>query len=405
MASPGVTSDAPHRRELYRYPERGLVGGVCAGMADALGANVWLVRFAMLLVILAGGVGIAIYAVAWALVPVAPDSEGAPRPAGSVARAVSALAVVVFLLAAIRYSGVRFGDTVLWPIVVGACGLALAWRVMTGSTPLLGGRGGDASRERTWQSSARGLIGAVLLVAFASSALLHSFGVLRNLGKEIGAAAIIATTLALLVGPWAVRVARSLAAERSARIREQERAEVAAHLHDSVLQTLALIQKRSGDPRAVASLARRQERELRGWLFQRSDAPESEGTKGALERAASEVEELHGVPIEVVIVGERPLDAHLEALVAAAREAMTNAAKFAGSDHVDLYAELSDARAEVFVRDRGAGFDPATIPPDRRGVRDSIVARVQRHKGRATVTSSPGNGTEVELVMDCAGAA
>jgi signal transduction histidine kinase len=357
----------------------------------------------MLLVILAGGVGIAIYAVAWALVPVAPDSEGAPRPAGSLARAVSALAVVVFLLAAIRYSGLRFGDTVLWPIVVGACGLALAWRVMTGSTPLLGGRGGgEANGERSWQSGARGLIGAVLLVAFASSALLHSFGVLRNLGKEIGAGAIIATTLALLVGPWAMRVGRSLAAERSARIREQERAEVAAHLHDSVLQTLALIQKRSDDPRAVASLARRQERELRGWLFQRSDAAGQEGTKAALERAASDVEQLHGVPIEVVIVGERPLDAHLEALVAAAREAMTNAAKFAGSDHVDLYAELSDVRAEVFVRDRGAGFDPAGIPPDRRGVRDSIVARVQRHKGRATVTSSPGNGTEVELVMDCA---
>ncbi|HEX5224148.1 MAG TPA: ATP-binding protein, partial [Solirubrobacteraceae bacterium] len=170
------------------------------------------------------------------------------------------------------------------------------------------------------------------------------------------------------------------------------------------LQTLALIQKRSSDPRAVASLARRQERELRGWLFQRSDTPEREGAKAALERAASEVEALHEVPIEVVIVGERPLDSHLEALVAAAREAMTNAAKFAGSDHVDLYAELSDARAEVFVRDRGAGFDPATIPPDRRGVRDSIIARVQRHKGRAIVTSSPGSGTEVELVMDCAAA-
>ncbi|HEX5225000.1 MAG TPA: PspC domain-containing protein, partial [Solirubrobacteraceae bacterium] len=251
MAAPGVTSPAnaeepiasgSHRRELYRYPERGIVGGVCAGIADSIGADPWLVRFAMFVLILTGGVGIAVYAIAWALVPIAPHSEGAGRPPGWAAKATGTLAVVFAAFVAVRLSGLRFGDTVLWPIVVGACGLALAWRVMTGATPLIGPRGGqEAPRERTWQSSARGLIGAVLLVAFASSALLHSFGVLRNLGKEIGAAAIIATTLALLVGPWAMRVARSLAAERSARIREQERAEVAAHLHDSVLQTLALI--------------------------------------------------------------------------------------------------------------------------------------------------------------------
>lgn len=240
----------------------------------------------------------------------------------------------------------------------------------------------------------------VLLVAFASAALLHTFGVLRNLGKEVGAGAIIATTLTLLVGPWAVRLGRSLSTERAARIREQERAELAAHLHDSVLQTLALIQKRAGDPRAVANLARHQERELRRWLFHRSDGTSSDSTKVALERAATEVEELHGVPIEVVVVGECRLDARLEALVAAAREAMTNAAKFAGSDHVDLYAELGDERAEVFVRDRGAGFEEETIPPDRRGVRDSIIARVQRHQGHAAVHSSPGQGTEVELVMN-----
>jgi signal transduction histidine kinase len=197
-----------------------------------------------------------------------------------------------------------------------------------------------------------------------------------------------------------LRLGSSLSFERAARIREQERAEVAAHLHDSVLQTLALIQKRAGDPRQVAGLARRQERELRSWLLKRPGEAEEDSVAVALERAAAEVEELHGVPIEVVTVGDAPLSGGLEAVVQAAREAMTNAAKFAGSERVDLYAEVADDRVEVFVRDRGVGFDPDGIPADRRGVRDSIIARMERHHGRAAVKSSPGGGTEVELVME-----
>jgi len=196
------------------------------------------------------------------------------------------------------------------------------------------------------------------------------------------------------------RLAGSLSSERSARIREQERAEVAAHLHDSVLQTLALIQKRAGDPREVAGLARRQERELRSWLLARPGEAEQDTVAGALERAAAEVEEMHRVPIEVVTVGDVPLNSRLEAVVQAAREAMTNAAKFAGSERVDLYAEVEADRVEVFVRDRGVGFDTEAIPPDRRGVRDSILARMARHGGRGVVRSSSGEGTEVELVME-----
>ena len=212
--------------------------------------------------------------------------------------------------------------------------------------------------------------------------------------------AIIATVLGLLVVPWFVRLGSSLSLERAARIREQERAEVAAHLHDSVLQTLALIQKRAGDPREVAGLARQQERELRSWLLERPDPGEGASVAAALERAAAEVEELHRVPIEVVTVGDAPLNGRLEAIVQAAREAMTNAAKFASSERVDLYAEVEPDRVEVFVRDRGVGFDPDGIPPDRRGVRDSIVGRMERHNGHAAVNSSLGEGTEVELVME-----
>jgi signal transduction histidine kinase len=240
----------------------------------------------------------------------------------------------------------------------------------------------------------------VLLVGFASASLLHSLRVLHSLGKAIGAVAIVATMLGLLLGPWLVRLVRSLSSERAARIREQERAELAAHLHDSVLQTLALIQKRAGDAREVAGLARRQERELRNWLHERPAKSGRESLATALALAAAEAEELHGVPIEVVTVGDRPLDQGLEAMVQAAREAMINAAKFAGAERVDLYAEVEADRVQMFVRDRGVGFDPVTIPADRRGVRDSIIGRLERHHGRATVQSTPGEGTEVELVME-----
>jgi signal transduction histidine kinase len=191
---------------------------------------------------------------------------------------------------------------------------------------------------------------------------------------------------------------RSLTEERAERIRSQERAEVAAHLHDSVLQTLALVQ-RSDDPQQVAALARRQERELRAWLAGRP-AGQAARLAPALEAAAADVEDNHGVPVEVVVVGDRELDQAVEAVVAAAREAMTNAAKFGNGSTVDVYAECTDDALRVFVRDRGPGFDPADVPADRRGVRESIVGRMERHGGRARISSVPEGGTEVELVLE-----
>jgi signal transduction histidine kinase len=173
---------------------------------------------------------------------------------------------------------------------------------------------------------------------------------------------------------------------------------MAAHLHDSVLQTLALVQQRADDPRAVTALARRQERELRSWLTRRADAGPLRLAR-ALEVAASEVERDHGVVVDVVAVGDADLDARGEALVAAAREAMVNAAKFGGGSQVDVYAEALDGELQVYVRDRGPGFDSRALPPDRRGVRESIVGRMARHGGRAAIHSGPGAGTEVELTM------
>jgi signal transduction histidine kinase len=210
----------------------------------------------------------------------------------------------------------------------------------------------------------------------------------------------VVVALALILTPLWWRLAKSLDEERAARIRSQERTELAAHLHDSVLQTLALVQRRADDPRAVAALARRQERELRAWLSGAPERSRRDSVAAAVEAVAAAVEGAHGVAIDVVTVGDARLDARGEAVVAAAREALVNAAKFAGDAAIAVYAEADDGRIRVFVRDRGPGFDAAAVPAERRGVRDSIVGRMERHGGRATVTTAPGTGTEVELVMD-----
>jgi signal transduction histidine kinase/phage shock protein PspC (stress-responsive transcriptional regulator) len=393
----------PARAPLSRRPDRGLLGGVCAGLAEHFGAPVVIVRLVMVVMVAFGGVGIAVYALAWTLVPVSPDSEPRSGFWEALRQALLIGLGAVAVLAGLHHlsSRVSYGSA-LWPMVLGICGLALVWRPIAAAQRPSGQ--GRASLGRQLRSAIRvdapRLVLGVLLVAFAVAGLLHLVGAQRNLGEAVGVVAIVATVLGLLMVPWFVRLGSNLSFERAARIREQERAELAAHLHDSVLQTLALIQKRAGDPREVAGLARQQERELRSWLLERPDPREGASVAAALERVAAEVEELHRVPIEVVTVGDGPLNGRLEALVQAAREAMTNAAKFASSERVDLYAEVEPDRVEVFVRDRGVGFDPDAIPSDRRGVRDSIIGRMERHNGRAAVHSRPGEGTEIELVME-----
>jgi len=204
--------------------------------------------------------------------------------------------------------------------------------------------------------------------------------------------------LGLIVWPWVYRLTSDLSEERRARIRSQERADVAAHLHDSVLQTLALIQKQAHDPRMVSTLARAQERDLRAWLYD-DPARTPDTLAAALRVAAADVEDRHGVAVEVVTVGDRPLDAEVEALALACREAMQNAARHSGADKVDVFAEVTADGVEVYVRDRGRGFDPEAVPLDRLGVRGSIVDRMRRHGGAAEIRSGPGEGTEVRLSL------
>lgn len=214
--------------------------------------------------------------------------------------------------------------------------------------------------------------------------------------------ALLAWAIGLLRRQEADRLAaeQTLAAERAERIRSQERAETAAHLHDSVLQTLALIQRRSADPAQVTALARRSERALRDWLSGRPRAAsDAQRFCEAVKDAAADVEAAHHLTVDVVTVGDAPCDERVSALVAAMREALVNAATHAGVDRVSVYAEVGDDGTSVFVRDRGRGFDPAHVAPDRRGISESIVGRVRRHGGDATVRSATGRGTEVHLTL------
>jgi signal transduction histidine kinase len=393
-AQPSVTP--PLRRDR----SNGLVAGVCAGIAKQLGIDPAVIRVAFVALVFAGGIGVVLYALLWAFVPIEGDSGRSlrlPRLSGRAGFEVAAGVglLLLSLLLTLRALGVWSSDVLTWPVVLVAAGGALLWHEAGGRT---GGAEPDERVEEPVAVASRTGLGVALVVA-AGIAFLGATGALSAARDVLLSVLVVAVVLGVIFGPWIVRMGRSLADERAERIRSQERAEISAHLHDSVLQTLALVQQRSDDPRAVEALARRQERELRAWLGRRAAPGAGATLGGALEAAAGELERDHGARVEVVTVGDVPLDEHVEALVAAAREAMVNAAKFGAGSVVDVFAEAGPEGVELFVRDRGPGFDPAAVAPDRRGVRESIVGRMERHGGRAVINSRPGEGTEVELSL------
>jgi signal transduction histidine kinase len=369
MTSTGLALAGLRRSEQDR-----VVAGVCSGIAQTLEVDVTLVRLVFGVLALASGSGILLYLGAWLLLP-APGEE----PRRTAAAVVGSILLV--LGAGAAASGLGLDESLVWPAAL----------LVAGATLL--------SRRSTIAAEGRsiGLEGPLGIVLVLAGAVLLIDSSQPFAEAVLPGGAVLA--LLLVVGPWIWRLARERAAERAERIRTQERAELAARVHDSVLQTLALIQRESGDPRRVATLARRQERELRSWLYREPGHLDGKSLVGAIEAAATEIEELHGVRVEVASSGDRPLDEPLSALVLAAREAMANAAKFSGADEVSVYAEAGETSATVFVRDRGVGFDRASVPSDRRGLADSIEGRLARHGGAARVTSTVGAGTEVELSM------
>ncbi|MDQ1487086.1 MAG: hypothetical protein QOJ62_2779 [Actinomycetota bacterium] len=363
--------------------------------------NVTVVRLGFVALTFAGGAGLAMYAAFWVFVPSAVAAPGAAGAAGRTDRFSGRsqyLALGALTLGgvwAVQSLGLGLPGALLWPLALTGFGAAVLWREA------------DEGQRVRWRLAATGkarppalvstLAGACLVFAGGATFLAYH-GQLRQIRDGSLAAAVIVAGVLVITGPWWLGTVRELSLERRARIREQERAELAAHLHDSVLHTLALIQRQVDNPREVQRLARGQERELRTWLYR--PAPNHDQNFGrSLERVVAEVEDAHGVTIEVVVVGERRLDPALSATLQAAREALVNAAKHAGTDTISVYAEIEPAKVTVFVRDRGQGFDPSAVPTDRLGVKESIVGRMERHGGHAFVRTTPGEGTEIRLEM------
>jgi len=398
---------------LRRSRDDRVVAGVAGGIGRRFGIDATVVRIGIVLLSIGGGTGIGLYVAAWLLLR-RDDEETSLAQRALHDRRATALALalgtlVVFALLVLNALGIWFAASLMWPLALAGAGLVVVWsqadeeeraplrRVAEHlpGLPELGVRSRRVAVVRT-------LIGAVLVAAGVGGFLAahQAAGALRE--GVLAAAGIVAGFL-LVFGPWWLRLGRALTAERRERVREQERADMATHVHDSVLQTLALIQRRADDPREVTRLARAQERELRAWLFEGRppgtpvDAPASLAT--ALAGVEADVEATHGVAVEAVTVGDCPLDDDLAALVAAGREAAVNAAKWSGAAAVTLFAEVEHEQVSLFVRDRGVGFDPTAVSADRKGITESIRGRLERHGGRAVIRSAPGDGTEVELTM------
>jgi signal transduction histidine kinase len=360
-----------------------------------------------LLVLVTVGWAFVAYVLVWLLVPVAGEDQSIASKAKDdrrgIALAVGLGSMLVALLVLVGAIGGAWVGTIGWPLVISAVGLVLIWRNSSDGEqrtmrhlvePLLG-LTGDGRRPGI---AVRLSVSGVLLIAGVS--ILASVHGRITLWPLAGVVLVIGA-IAVILGPWWLGIARDLVAERRARIRAEERADMAARVHDSVLQTLAMIQRRADQPQQVIQLARAQERELRAWLFDgRAPGSLDELTLAAgVRQIQQEVEAQHGVSVEAVTVGDCELDDDLAALLAAAREATVNAAKWSGADVVSVFAEVEPASVSVYVRDRGKGFDPAAVPEDRKGLAESIHARMARRGGSATVRSTPGQGTEVSLTM------
>lgn len=394
------------------------VGGVCAGLADHLGWSVLVLRIVAVVLGVIGFVGVAVYFALWLVMPRSAEQRTAPgleansrrglRPKGSVTLSpvdlgmASALALLgLGLLWMLQASAWAMPTWVLVAGVLATIGLGLIWW-----------QADHLSTKELWRGSGwRRLLAPLLAhwttlvaigtglaaIAAAVTVVIVAQPALGEVARTLLVLGLAVAGLLLAVLPWILSVRHALAEARDDALVADARADMAAHLHDSVLQTLALIQRRAGDPKAVTALARRQERELRQWLY--GESLGSATLTEALSAEIIDVEDRHGVDVELVSVGDCELTPEVTAVVKAAREAMVNAAKHSGAERIDVYAEADPDLVSVYVRDRGSGFDLAVMEDDRMGVRGSIIERVKRVGGRAIIRTAPGEGTEVRLEL------
>jgi signal transduction histidine kinase/phage shock protein PspC (stress-responsive transcriptional regulator) len=389
-----TTPVVPAPRPSLARPRRGrLLGGVAAGTARHLRLEPLIVRIAFVVLAVAGGAGVIAYGLLWLTMPVTDvdpetlqpaDGEATEPPSRRQVLGLSLLGLGGLALFSQLFTWV--GSDVVVPLLVACAGLAVIWRQF------------DTDRTLARSATRWGLLVGALLAGGGVVLLLATTGQLANARNGFSATLVILVGVVLATAPLWRRLLDQRTAERAARIRSEERAAVAAHLHDSVLQTLALIQRHAESPQLVGRLARSQERELRTWLYEPTVA--TGGTwAGLVARLVAEVEADHDITVEPVVVGDLPVDDPVAALGQATKEAVVNAAKHSGAPSVSLYSEVTVDSVVVFVRDRGTGFDPTAVAADRRGLRDSVVARLTRTGGTASVRSAPGEGTEVELCL------
>lgn len=398
------TTDRARRPGLpvQRRSDERVLTGLAAGIARVFDIDPAFVRAAFVTLAFAGGVGLLAYVVGWVLTLDDPDPDAVADLREKLAvrgarRRIALTMIFLGVLMLFRSMGIWFGDSLVWSTALLAFGFALTWSLV------------DQTRRSRWTRRAfpvgetgkggafRIVAGGVLMTG-GLGLYLESINAAGLFGNVVLAVVVTVAGLVLVFGPWMWRLVNQLADERRERIRLDERAEVAAHLHDSVLQTLALMQ-RTDDSRKMAMLARQQERELRNWLYGEERPSDGETLRQALDVLAARIEEAHQVPVDVVSAGDTPLSDALRAVVGAAGEAMTNAARHSGGQLVSVFAEVEGPNVNVYVNDQGVGFDPASVADDRRGIAESIVGRMERQGGSATVHSEPGEGTEVHLSM------
>ncbi|HEY6593299.1 MAG TPA: PspC domain-containing protein [Asanoa sp.] len=394
---------------LYRGRQQRMVAGVASGIAGHLGIPVTRVRVAFVVLLGFSGLGLLLYAAFWAILPPEPSGTEPPprRQLGQILPFV-AIGLGVLVLQALLFGTGGVAGTAGWLVAIIALGAGIIWhqsaperrRQWSQTMPQVPWLGAivDESDRRAFLLR---FIGGGVLVAVGIIGVVAVYAPRGDFGAVVNGilfALVGLAGVAVVAAPALWRTYNQLRAEREGRIREQERAEVAAMVHDQVLHTLALIQRNAGDVKAVQRLARGQERSIRNWLYRPTASP-TDRFAAALEQAAAEVEDTYTVTVEPVIVGDHETDEKVAAIVAAAREALVNAARHAKVQTISLYAEVEPDQLSIFVRDRGAGFDPSTVEDTRHGLRGSIVGRMQRHGGRSEIISEPGDGTEVRLIM------
>ncbi|MBO4208386.1 ATP-binding protein [Micromonospora echinofusca] len=399
-------STAPASPRLYRARGHRLAAGVAAGIAEHLGIPVVRVRIAFVLLLGFNGLGLLLYAAFWAVVPLRPGGDEPPRRDVAQLLPFVVIGLGVLLIQMMLFNSFGATATAGWLVAIIAVGAGVIWH--------------QSAPERRWQwgesmpvpwlaavveeSDRRAFVlrfiggGVLVAVGIIGIVAVYSRQDLDTVVSGVTFALVGLAGVGVVAAPVLWRTLTQLRAEREGRIREQERAELAAMVHDQVLHTLALIQRNATDVKTVQRLARGQERSLRNWLYKPTASP-AERFAAALEQAAAEVEDTFAITVETVVVGDRETDERVGALVAASREALVNAARHAKVQTVSLYAEVEPEQISVFVRDRGTGFDPATVGDQRHGVRGSIIGRMKRHGGRAEIRSTPGDGTEVRLML------